>query len=78
MAGLYTAAARSASLRTVAYVGVVAVAIWAGLTAWYQSPVPDFWPVSNLHYQLVHLPTIHTLLTEMRRNLLSFSHQIGL
>jgi serine/threonine kinase PknH len=78
MAGLYTAAARGASLRTVAYVGIVAVAIWAGLTAWYQSPAPDFWPASNLHYQLVHLPTLRTLLTDVRQNVLSFAHQIGL
>jgi serine/threonine protein kinase len=78
MAGLYTAAARSASLRTVAYVGVVAVAIWAALTAWYQSPAPAFWPVSNLHYQLVHLPTLHTMLTDVRQNLLRLVHLVGL
>lgn len=78
MAGLYTAAARTASLRTVAYVGIVAVAIWATLTAWYQSPAPAFWPVSNLHYQLVHLPTVRSVLTDVRQNLLSLVHQIGL
>ena len=78
MAGLFTAAARSASLRAVAYVGVVAVAIWAGLTAWYQSPAPAFWPVSNLHHQLVHLPTIRSVLNNVRQTLLSLVHQIGL
>jgi serine/threonine protein kinase len=78
MAGLYTAAARTASLRTVAYVGIVAVAIWATLTAWYQSPAPAFWPVSNLHHQLVHLPTVRSVLTDVRQNLLSLVHQIGL
>jgi Protein kinase domain len=78
LAGLYTAAARTASLRTVAYVGIVAVAIWATLTAWYQSPAPAFWPVSNLHHQLVQLPTIHSVLTDVRQNLLSLVHHIGL
>jgi hypothetical protein len=78
LAGLYTAAARSASLRTVAYVGVVAVAIWAALTAWYQSPAPAFWPVSNLHHQLVDLPTLHTMLTDVRQNLLRLVHLVGL
>jgi serine/threonine protein kinase len=78
LAGLYTAAARTASLRAVAYVGIVAVAIWATVTAWYQSPAPAFWPVSNLHHQLVHLPTIRSILTDVRQNLLSLVHQIGL
>jgi predicted Ser/Thr protein kinase len=78
MAGLYTAAARSASLRTVAYAGIVAVAIWAGLTAWYQSPAPAFWPASNLHQELVHLPAIRTVLTGLRQHLLRLVHQIGL
>ncbi len=78
LASLYTAAARSASLLAVAYVGVLAIAVWAGLTAWYQSPAPAYWPINSVHNQLLHLPTIHTLLTDVRQNLLRLAHQIGL
>ena len=78
LARLYTSAARSTSLLAVAYVGVIAVAIWAAVTAWYQSPAPAYWPVSNLHDQLLHLPTIRTMLNDVRQNLLSLAHHIGL
>ncbi len=78
LASVYTAAARSASLLAVAYVGVLAVAVWAGLTAWYQSPAPAYWPINSVHTQLLHLPTIHTMLTDVRHNLLRLAHQIGL
>jgi len=78
LASLYTAAARSASLLAVAYVGVLAIAVWAGLTAWYQSPAPAYWPINSVHNQLLHLPTIHTMLTDVRQNLLRLAHQIGL
>jgi len=78
LASVYTAAARSASLLAVAYVGVLAVAVWAGLTAWYQSPAPAYWPINSVHTQLLHLPTIHAMLTDVRHNLLNLAHQIGL
>src|SRR6266704_1397574 len=78
LASVYTAAARSASLLAVAYVGVLAVAVWAGLTAWYQSPAPAYWPINSVHTKLLHLPTIHTMLTDVRHNLLRLAHQIGL
>ncbi len=78
LARLYTSAARSASLLTIAYVGVIAVAIWAAVTAWYQSPAPAFWPVNSLHDQLLHLPAIRNMLTDVRQNLLNLVHQIGL
>ncbi len=78
LARLYTSAARSTSLLAIAYVGVIAVAAWAAVTAWYQSPAPAYWPISSLHDQLLHLPTIRTMLTDVRQNLLNLAHQIGL
>ena len=78
LARLYTSAARSTSLLAIAYVGVIAVAAWAAVTAWYQSPAPAYWPISSLHDQLLHLPTIRTMLTDVRQNLLRLARQIGL
>ena len=78
LAKIWTSAARSTSLLAVAYVGVIAVAVWAAVTAWYQSPAPAYWPVSSLHHQLLHLPTIRTMLTDVRQNLLRLARQIGL
>ena len=78
LASAYTSAARSATLLTIAYAGVLAIAVWAGLTAWYQSPAPAYWPVHGLHAQLLHFPTIRAMLTDVRHNLLSLAHQIGL
>ena len=78
LARLYTSAARSTSLLAIAYVGVIAVAIWAAVSAWYQSPAPAYWPVNGLHDQLLHLPTLRTLVTDVRQNLLRLVHQIGL
>jgi len=78
LAKLYTSAARSVSLLAVAYVGVIAIAVWAAVTAWYQSPSPAYWPVNGLHHQLAHLPTIRSMLTDVRQNLLGLFHHIGL
>jgi hypothetical protein len=78
LARLYTSAARSTILLAIAYVGVIAVAVWAGLTAWYQSSAPAFWPVSSLHYQLLHFPQIRTMLTDVWQSLLRLVHRIGL
>jgi len=78
LAKLYTSAARSVSLLAVAYVGVIAIAVWAAVTAWYQSPSPAYWPVNGLHDQLAHLPTIRSMLTDVRQNLLGLIHHIGL
>ena len=78
LARLYTSAARSTSLLVIAYAGVIAVAGWAAITAWYQSPAPAYWPVNSLHHQLLHLPTIRTMLTDVRQNLLRLARQIGL
>ena len=78
LARLYTSAARSAALLAVAYVGVIAVAVWAILTAWYQSPAPAYWPVSSLHNQLLHFPAVRTMLTDVRQSLLRLAQQVGL
>jgi serine/threonine protein kinase len=78
LARLYTSAARSTSLLVIAYAGVIGVAAWAAVTAWYQSPAPAYWPISSLHDQLLHLPTIRTMLTDVRQNLLRLARQIGL
>jgi len=74
LARLYTSAARSTILLAIAYLGVIAVAVWAGLTAWYQSSAPAFWPVSSLHYQLLHFPQIRTMLTDVWQSLLRLVH----
>ena len=78
LARLYTSAARSTRLLAISYVGVIAVAIWAAVTALYQSPAPAYWPVNGLHDQLLHLPTLRTLVTDVRHSLLRLAHQIGL
>ena len=78
LAGLYTSAARSPALLAVAYVGVLAIAVWAGISAWYQSPAPAYWPIRDVHVQLLHFPAIRTMLTDVRQNLLRLAHQIGL
>src|SRR5215471_5375065 len=78
LASLYSSAARSPALLAVAYVGVLAVAVWAGVSAWYQSPAPAYWPVRDVHVQLLHLPALRTMLTDVRQNLLKLAHKIGL
>jgi hypothetical protein len=78
LARIYTSAARSTSLLAIAYVGVIAVAIWAAVSAWYQSPAPAYWPVNSLHNQLLHFPALRSMVTDVRQNLLRLAHQIGL
>jgi hypothetical protein len=78
LASMYTSAARSMILLAIAYVGVIAVAVWAGTTAWYQAPAPAYWPVSSLHNQLQNFPTIGRMLTDVRQSLLSLAHHVGL
>lgn len=77
LASIYTSAVRNTSLLIVAYVGVLAVALWVALSAW-QAPGAAFWPATGLHSQLAHVPTLHGLIGVVRRNLLSVVHQIGL
>jgi serine/threonine protein kinase len=78
LASLYSSAARSPALLAVAYVGVLAVAVWAGVSAWSQSPAPAYWPIRDVHVQLLHFPALRTMLTDVRQNLLSLAHKIGL
>jgi hypothetical protein len=78
LASLYSSAARSPALLAVAYVGVLAVAVWAGVSAWSQSPAPAYWPIRDVHLQLLHFPALRTMLTDVRQNLLRLAHKIGL
>ena len=78
LASIYTSAIRNTSLLAIAYAGVLAVALWVALSAWNQAPAAAFWPVTGLQAQLAHVPTLHGLLGDVRRNLLSLAHQIGL
>jgi hypothetical protein len=78
LADLYSSVARTRSLRAVAYVGVLSVCTWAGITAWNQSSAAAYWPVVGLHAQLEQLPTLRHILTDIRNNLLSLARQIGL
>jgi serine/threonine protein kinase len=78
LAGLYGSAARTPGLRAVAYVGVLSVCAWTMITAWNQAPAALYWPVTGLHAQLENLPTLHTLLTDIRQNLLSLAHHFSL
>jgi predicted Ser/Thr protein kinase len=75
LASLYTWVARTPSQRAVTYVGVLSVCTWAGITAWYQSPAAAYWPVIGLHAQLEHLPTLRTVITDIRLNLLRLARQ---
>jgi hypothetical protein len=68
--------ARTPSRMAVAYIGVLALAGWAALTAWSQPAV--FWPLGNLHNQLMHMPTLHSTLNDIRLSLLKLAHRIGL
>ena len=78
LADMYSSVARTRSLRAVAYVGVLSVCTWAGITAWNQSSAAAYWPVVGLHAQLEQLPTLRHILTDIRNNLLSLARQIGL
>lgn len=78
LAGMYTAAVRNTSLLVIAYVGVLAVAFWVALSAWYQAPAAAYWPVPGLHARLAHVPAWHGLFGVVRTNLLKLVRQIGL
>jgi hypothetical protein len=78
LANAFTAITRRPGTRIIAYVGVTAIAAWAGLHAWSQSQAPAYWPVASLHAQLAHLPGIRSTLTDVRQSLLGFARHIGL
>jgi hypothetical protein len=77
LARFFTAAGGGATSRVaVVYFGVLAVTAWAVVTAW-QLPAA-YWPVANPHVELLHLPTVHGLLTDIRQSLLALAHRYGL
>lgn len=76
LAGWFTAVARTPGRLAIVYVGMLAIATWAGLTAWSSSAT--YWPVNNLHVQLMHVPTLRTILTDVRQSLLRLAHRFGL
>jgi serine/threonine protein kinase len=77
LASVFNAVSRTRTQRVVAYAGVLALAIWAVLTAWSQ-PTPAYFPVASLHDQLVHLPTIRMMVTDARNSLLAIARHLGL
>ena len=78
LSGMFGSIGRTASRMTVTYIGVLALALWLAVEAWSQSQSPAYWPFTNLHSQLVHLPTLRTMLTDVRQSVLKIAHQIGL
>ena len=78
LARLFSWIARTPSQLAVAYIGVLGVCTWAGITAWYQAPAAAYWPVVGLHAQLEHLPTLRTILTDVRQSLLRLARPFGL
>jgi len=78
LAGFYGSVARTPGRLVIAYIAVLSICTWAVITAWYQSPAALYWPVVGLHARLEHLPTLRTLLTDVRHNLLNLARQFGL
>jgi serine/threonine protein kinase len=78
LAGFYGSVGRQPARLVIAYIGVLSICAWAVVTAWYQSPAALYWPVVGLHAKLANLPTLHTLLTDIRQNLLNLGRQFGL
>jgi predicted Ser/Thr protein kinase len=76
LARALSSVARTPSRMAVAYVGVFALALWAALTAWSQPAV--FWPLANAHNQLMHMPTVHSTLNDIRLSLLKLARRLGL
>ncbi len=77
LASIFHAVSRTTAQRVIAYVGVLALAGWAVLTAWTRS-TPAYFPIASLHDQLVHVPTIRMMVTDARNSLLAIAHHIGL
>jgi hypothetical protein len=78
LARLFGLVTRSPGQRAIAYAGVLALAGWASLTALSSWQTPAYWPVTSLHDQLAHLPTLRTVLTDVRQNLLRLARHLGL
>ncbi len=78
LAGFYSSVARSPGRLVIAYVGILSVCAWLAVSAWYQSAAALYWPVVGLHAQLDNLPTLRTVLSDIRHNLLNLGRQFGL
>ena len=78
LARLFGSVARTPARTAVAYAGVLALTLWAVLDASAQAHAPAYWPVRSLHAQIVHLPTVRAILTDVRLNLLRIARQVGL
>ncbi len=76
LASLFGSVARTPSRLAVAYVGVLALAAWAGTTAVAQPAA--YWPVGTLHAELAQLSTVHSMLSDIRLSLLRLARQFGL
>jgi hypothetical protein len=78
LASTYGRVARTPAQLAVAYVGILSVCTWAGITAWYQAPAAAYWPVVGLHAQLEQLPALHKALADARHSLIRLAQQFGL
>ena len=78
LAGFYSSVASSPGRLAIAYVGVLSICTWIAISAWYQSAAALYWPVVGLHAQLNNLPTLRTVLSDIRHNLLNLGRQFGL
>jgi serine/threonine protein kinase len=76
LARFFGTVARTPSRKAIAYLGVLALAAGASLTAFAQPAA--YWPASSLHFQLLHLPTVHSMLFDLRLNLLRLARRFGL
>jgi hypothetical protein len=78
LASLFSSLGRTTARLTVVYVGIMAIAAWASLSAWSRSGAAAYWPVASVHTQLAHMPTVRTMLTDVRNSLLTVARRFGL
>lgn len=78
LADMLSSVASTRSRLGVTYFGILALAAWAGLQARSTWPNPAFWPVTSVHAQIVHLPTVRSVLTDIRLSLLRLARHFGL
>jgi len=72
----FGATARTRVRAAAALIAIVALAAAAIVTAASQSPV--YWPAGNLSAQLAHLPALHSVITDIRLNIIRLAGSIGL
>lgn len=76
LAGLYGAVARTPGGRVVAYLGVIALAAWAGVAAFNQPA--SYWPVYSPSLAALQLPAGGSLFGDLRQSLMHLVHRFGL